>query len=104
LTSLTVVGGMNSIDVAQGATTTGVQNYTGRIVANGVLDGSAIIINGVLQVDADATVVLLTDAVELNGGASTVTGTGSLTILPVTSGIAIDVGGTAGGMNLSGEA
>ncbi|MEX1273747.1 MAG: hypothetical protein WD803_08385, partial [Gammaproteobacteria bacterium] len=104
LAALTVIGGNTSIHVTDGIVTTGVQEYTGRAVINGDLIASAIVFNGVVQVDAANTAVLISDTVDLNGGAGSVRGSGALSILPATEGAAIDIGGTSGTLNLSGAA
>ncbi|MGA9856034.1 MAG: hypothetical protein WBR29_12235, partial [Gammaproteobacteria bacterium] len=102
LTSLTV----NSIGAnLKSVMTSGNQTYqTGTANLAGVLNSKAgaISFSGVLKIAATSTIQA--DAIGFNGGASSVRGNNTLTLLPETNGLTVNLGGSGSGLTLNNTA
>ena len=99
LTSLTVNSA--SVNLAF-VTTSGIQDYqSGTAHVAGVLESRAGAINfgGILDITAASTIQA--NAIGFNGGASSVRGTTSLTLLPETRGTTVNIGGSGAGLTLN---
>ncbi|MGB9430193.1 MAG: hypothetical protein WCC11_10040, partial [Gammaproteobacteria bacterium] len=102
LTSLTI----NSATANLGSvTTSGSQNYQSTTTnLAGVLNSRAGGINFSGMLDIGATSTIQANAINFNGGASSVRGNAILTLLPETSGLAINLGGSGSGLTLNNTA
>ena len=102
LTSLTVNSAVANL---KSVTTSGNQVYqTGTTNLAGVLNSKAGAINfsGVLNIVATSTIQA--DAIGFNGGASSVRGNSTLTLLPETNGLTVNIGGSGSGLTLNNTA
>ncbi|HEX6930361.1 MAG TPA: hypothetical protein VF267_13985, partial [Gammaproteobacteria bacterium] len=79
-------------------TTSRGQEYATNVVVNGDLDGRSITFARDVSFPGGATV--RSDTIDFNGGESSVTGGGELTLLPATDGATIDLGGNGGVLEL----
>ncbi|HET9679694.1 MAG TPA: hypothetical protein VFP95_03915, partial [Gammaproteobacteria bacterium] len=82
--------------------TSGAQTYTGSVAVNGDLQGGSLIFNGTVNVLADLRMV--SDTIDFNGGANSVTGSSRFTLLPATQGADISIGGSDSVLNLNADA
>jgi len=99
LASLTVNSAITDL---KSVTTSGDQAYqTGSTSLAGVLNSQAgaISFSGVLNIAATSTIQA--DTIGFNGGASSVRGNSTLTLLPETSGLTVNMGGSGSGLTLN---
>ncbi|MGH8283429.1 MAG: beta strand repeat-containing protein, partial [Gammaproteobacteria bacterium] len=102
LTSLSVNSATASLD---SVTTSGTQSYqSGSTRLAGVLNSKSGAINfgGVLDIASASTIQA--NGIGFNGGASSVRGNTTLTLLPETNGLAVNIGGSGSGLTLNNTA
>ncbi|MGH8379192.1 MAG: beta strand repeat-containing protein, partial [Gammaproteobacteria bacterium] len=102
LTSLTV----NSATTSLGSvTTSGTQSYqSGSTRLAGVLNSKSGAIDFGGTLDIASASVIQANSIGFNGGASSVHGNTTLTLLPETNGLAVNIGGSGGGLTLNNTA
>src|SRR5690606_1927603 len=83
-------------------TTSGAQRYDSNVTVNGNLTGGSLAFGGSVAFPAGA--ILRSDTIDFDGGDSSVSGGGRLTIAPLTDGADIDLGGSGGDLALNAAA
>ncbi|MDX1454276.1 MAG: filamentous hemagglutinin N-terminal domain-containing protein [Gammaproteobacteria bacterium] len=97
LTSLTTSGTAASFGGT--VTTTGAQTYGSAATFNGDLTGSSLVFDSTVSI-ASAT-AMLSDVIDFNGGANSVSGSAELTLVAATDGASIDIGTGSSSATLS---